>query len=550
VALAMPFVLAGPGTAARVSTWTRWEQTLTSDRDYPNPYRDVTLRVTFAGPQGKSFAADSFWDGARTFKIRAAFPAAGEWTWSTTCSDPKNRGLHDQKGTVTVAPYAGVNPLFRHGFLQVSENRRYLQHADGTPFWWMGDTAWAAFYQATTAEWDSFLDDRAARKFTVQQIHAATGWTRKKTPADSDGNPAFAGKGETFQWNPAYWRGVERKVQAANDRGQVVYICALIEAPWRLGGANREDATEIRRFARQLAARLMGNFVVYSPIADAVWFAVADECGAALKQATRAHLVIAHPTFFLEPAVIYRDKDYTDASGVQPGAGWTFNPYKKEKKSPHFAPLAAQYAIEWPLDLYRRAPPKPVLNLEGPYDARDIQTGAEGNYRQPYPKRMPRSSGYLTILSGACGYTFGVGGVWNWGTPVPNATGGWDLKTAIRATSADEMRYMTELFTGIEWWRLEPRPELIRNQPQEWLRRAALARTAAGDLIMAYVQDNDTLTLAAGAFAAPMSGEWFNPATGRAETIPGAFPASKPHTFTRPVGWEDAVLLLRSKRAN
>ncbi len=29
-----------------------------------------------------------------------------------------------------------------HGVLQVSANHRYLQHTDGTPFFWLGDTGW------------------------------------------------------------------------------------------------------------------------------------------------------------------------------------------------------------------------------------------------------------------------------------------------------------------------------------------------------------------------------------------------------------------------
>ncbi len=31
---------------------------------------------------------------------------------------------------------------WKHGKLQVSENGRYLQHADGTPFFYLGETGW------------------------------------------------------------------------------------------------------------------------------------------------------------------------------------------------------------------------------------------------------------------------------------------------------------------------------------------------------------------------------------------------------------------------
>ena len=35
-----------------------------------------------------------------------------------------------------------IEKPWEHGKLQVSANHRYLQHADGTPFFWLGETAW------------------------------------------------------------------------------------------------------------------------------------------------------------------------------------------------------------------------------------------------------------------------------------------------------------------------------------------------------------------------------------------------------------------------
>lgn len=536
------------------SAWTRWEQTLTSERAHPNPWREVTLRVTFTGPDGESFSGDGFWDGGQTFKVRTAFPSPGKWTWRTTCSDPSDAGLHGRTGQVTVVAYAGDNPLHRHGFLRVSDNHRHLAHADGTPFFWLGDTAWAAFYQATPANWELFLDDRVARQFTVLQVHAANGWTKKAVPADSEGHPPFEGKGESFRWNPAYWQGVERKVQAANDRGQVVFLCALIEPPWRLGGAERGDLDTVKIFTRQLAARLAGNFVVWSPVADDIPSAAADECGRALKEASPRQLVIAHPRFLLEAGVEFHDKDYTDAAGLQPGTGWTFNPYAKEKRKLFSAALAAEAAIEWPLALSRRAPVKPVLNLEGVYDRRGWQDiGKEYEEGPAIVERLPRGSGYLSFLSGACGYTYGTGGIWNWGAPLPwkkrdaaapitSATQA--LQTAMRNPSTDDMRRMHDFFAAIEWWQLEPHHELIRNQPAEWVRRMVFARSPAGELAVAYLPDNPAIELESSALPAPCHARWFHPVEGRYQPADGADGPAGTRVFTRPTGWNDALLLL------
>ena len=53
--------------------------------------------------------------------------------------------------------------------LQVSENNRFLQYEDGTPFFYLGDTAWELFHRLNKEEVDFYLKDRASKGFTVIQ---------------------------------------------------------------------------------------------------------------------------------------------------------------------------------------------------------------------------------------------------------------------------------------------------------------------------------------------------------------------------------------------
>src|SRR4051794_19984292 len=53
--------------------------------------------------------------------------------------------------------------------LTVSSNRRFLVHADGRPFFYLGDTAWELFHRCDRAEAEIYLRDRAAKRFTVIQ---------------------------------------------------------------------------------------------------------------------------------------------------------------------------------------------------------------------------------------------------------------------------------------------------------------------------------------------------------------------------------------------
>ena len=76
------------------------------------------------------------------------------------------------EGAVQVRPYRGDHPLYGHGPLRVSPSHRYLEHSDGTPFFWLGDTWWHGL--AGRFRWPedvrALAADRAKKGFTVVQI--------------------------------------------------------------------------------------------------------------------------------------------------------------------------------------------------------------------------------------------------------------------------------------------------------------------------------------------------------------------------------------------
>ncbi len=186
-----------------------------------------------------------FWDGGATFKLRQAFPEPGTWHYKTTATDPSNSGLHNREGDVQVLPYTGTNPLYRHGFLQVSADHRFLVHADGTPFLWLGDTLWGATVWLTEAGFHEAVADRRAKHFTVLQTNLA-----REDEVDTAGDTPWQGD----RWNVRFMQKLDRMFTDANDQGMYLFVNGLVDLVWDRGIPHYE---RLRRDDRRALCRAL-----------------------------------------------------------------------------------------------------------------------------------------------------------------------------------------------------------------------------------------------------------------------------------------------------
>jgi hypothetical protein len=528
------FVVASSGMSADAPSTSatqcqRWEQVLSAEKQHPQAYTAVEVDVHFTGPDGATLQAPAFWNGGREFRIRMAFPKPGVWHWRTTCNDRADAGLHAHSGEVRVSAYTGENPLHRHGDLRVSADRRYLIHADGTPFLWMGDTGWNAAWKSTTPEWQEYVDTRARQRFSVVQIVATGTVGRNSTIQPASGHAPFTTDGAP---NHPFWLDLEQKIAYANDRGLIVLLTGVGKSP--AGFAEQQRSTA---FARYLVGRLAGHMVIFSPSMDQRIDPQNDESGTWLRGLT-THLVTQHPGTHFETAKHYHDAAYADFCGLQTGH--------------HGGNLDRAYtaAREWTLELWQRPPVKPVINIEAMYDAHGHNDAP--NWREHDARKL----GWITWLSGSRGYTYGAGDV---PPKVPGGAGGvWRFNTdtdaydhwrkALRWPSAEQMTHLRDFFAGVEWWRLEPAPELVKNQADEAPRKMVASRSPHGDLVVAYLPDNVEVVLDLTEAREGLVGRWFNPASGRSVSLASPVSPQPAATLRRPPDWTDAVLVLSASR--
>jgi hypothetical protein len=231
------------------ATWQPHEIALTSSASYPPAIAwrgsSIQLNATFTlnGDEDPALvlSVPGFWDGNQNWKVRMALPQAGDWHWRTTCSNASDTGLHDQSGHVTVADYSGANPLFKHGFLRPHSSGRFLEHMDGTPFYWLGDTHWSGF--STAEHWaDSdnatvdpgpsehsmlreMVDVRAAQGYSVWKGETFVVNGKQGGSAGSIANAGGTAWGEGGMYGdlrPEFWQAIDDIMAYINSKGIVV----------------------------------------------------------------------------------------------------------------------------------------------------------------------------------------------------------------------------------------------------------------------------------------------------------------------------------------
>lgn len=252
------------GTAAIVQArqWQVSEFVLIGTTRTANPYAEVEVNITFTGPGGEVIVRPAFWDGENVWKVRFTPTVPGTWHWQSVCSAADDTGLHDRSGDMHCVRNEAGQAVYRHGFLRVSANRRHFVHADGTPFFWLGDTHWqmpdtervdlcnhpqhggaACPYGG---QFQHLVADRHARGFTVYQTYpsaaSAHWWTIPCT-----------------QINPERFREVfDMQMDCLAAHGFVIALgCG------HFNNSTRIPEADLCRWARYLVARYGAHPVVW-----------------------------------------------------------------------------------------------------------------------------------------------------------------------------------------------------------------------------------------------------------------------------------------------
>jgi hypothetical protein len=381
--------------------------------------------------------------------------------------------------------------------------------------------------------------------------------TSNERSQDAQGEVFFS-ECSPLKINPAAWRHFEQKVQYANDHGIVMVITGLLNG--RVVG--NAAAYEMDAFVKMLCARLAGNHVIISPMQDWGTFHWErhHEVGTTIREVLPFHLITQHVRRSRERqppqthgglttgeawTLHFHHDPYLDFSGLQTGHGASLadgEPLDTEDKMN----LAAQEHIQWIDRVYAEAPHKPLIVLEGMYELNAGTDWVENS------RAMVRRQGYWSFLNGAYGFASSCHAIWGWGTVTIRWTGKAPITCppvaeGLNYSYATYLMHMADFFNRIQWWTLEPNHEhLIQNQAGNYRQRMLLAKSNDSSLAVAYLPDNRKIEIDMRRFPSPMQATWYQTTSGLYQEGLSAVTNHGIHSFGKPYGWQDAILLLEA----
>lgn len=487
--------------------WQPIELKFIAQEEYKNPFLGVRLVVVFQHEGGTKMTVPAFWNGDNQWIVRFAPIMPGEWVWQSRCSNKKDSGLHDVTGMIVcMEPDAAAteNNPNNKGFLRVNENGRYFEYADGTPFYWLGDTLWLIYTTRCTLEavLPRYIEDRKQKGFTVIQIVAGRpGGSELEWNGVHDRPHWFSNEaGEPYEEryariNPRYFQLLDAKIELLHRAGLVPCIMGFWGFDIKIG------LQAAKQYWGYLLARYGACNVVWS-VAGEYFFTSDVKAWRSLgryikKNDPYAHPLSLHSTAPHSGSRHYHNEKWYDFNMPQIGHVLSFR----------------QHIEALPLNDYQMKPPKPSIMAESWYEN---HPNSEGGGPRRIQAEDVRFAAYVSLLQGCIGQTYGAHGIWNLYEQSDHLLwddfhrpDSWDHDLDLPGSM--QMKYLKDAFSQVDWPHLVPMSDNITT-PQ--FTHGYLAGVH-GNCYIAYITGKQCDVML---FLPPVrdyEGKWMNPATGQ-----------------------------------
>lgn len=401
-----------------------------------------------------------------------------------------------------------------NGKLEVSQNGRFLQHENGTPFFWMGDTSWLMFQHLTREQIKEYFEDRKEKGFNVIQCIFHQFYTHKNPYGDY----AFAdndlmkpihtpGNDPNDPEQYDYWDHVDYTVKQAEEYG--LYLA--ISPTWFHFVLRDKNITvdQIKIFAATLAER-------YKDCPNIIWINGGsakpnvkseywEAIGETIKKYDPNHLMTFHTFGRMQSSERFHNASWLDLNMFTSG----HRNYSQDDTEKAYGEDNWKYVMD---DL-AKSPQKPTIDGEPSYET--LHQGLHDHSLPVWEDYDVRRYAYWSVFAGACGHVYGQNSVrqtYVEGVYKPESGAKIDFFEALDMPGAFQMQYLKNLMLS--------RPYIERVSGQIYLvddgeKYDKILVTRGADYLMAYNYSGRPFTLKMGAVLGDeVKVWWYDPTTG------------------------------------
>ena len=419
--------------------------------------------------------------------------------------------------------------------LTVSDNQRFLTYQDGTPFFYLGDTAWELYHRLNREEADTYLHNRAERKYTVIQAVVLAEFDGLNT-SNAYGHLPLHDNDPT-QPNEAYFEHVDW----ITDRGAELDLWQGMLPTWgdkwntkwgkgpvvfTPGNAAVYGEFLGRRYRDRPIIWIMGgDRPVESEEQRDIMNAMAD----GIKQGDGgAHLMTFHPSGRSSSSKFFHGDDWLDFNMFQSGHA--------DRNFANYDMMSHDYNLQ---------PTKPCLDGEPCYEDHPVMGGREP--REPYHDEYSvRKPAYWGLFAGGFGHTYGCHDIWQmYDEQRPGINGvrtPW--QQAILLPGATQMQHARDLLESKPFLTRIPDQSLIVGDTGTGAEHMQATRDEEGSYALVYIPTHQTVTVDLSKLSGDtLLASWFDPRTGDSRIV-GEVTGREQRSFTSPEDGPDWVLVL------
>lgn len=391
------------------------------------------------------------------------------------------------------------------GRLKVTDNHRYLQYEDRSPFFYLGDTAWELFHRLNREEAARYLTNRAEKGFTVIQasVLAELGGLEVRNPY---GDLPLVGK-DPAKPNEAYFRHVDFIVNRAEELGLFIGMLPTWGSYWVRSESRIFTPENARQYGSFLGARYKNKPVIWILGGDRTITCPEDRAVInALVEGLRAgdggnHLITFHPRGPGLSSLHLHEARWLDFNMSQ----------SSHAAHDHDNGLYAEHD-------YALQPPKPTVDGEPRYEQIPVGFYLRGKGdTDRFDASDVRQAAWWALLAGACGHTYGNNNIWQmWQPgrePVISANIPW--YEALDHPGAFQMSHLKKFFLALPFQKLVPDQHIILNGPATGGAKVRAARASDGSFLVVYSPFGESFTLDKSILKVERVEEaWFDPRYG------------------------------------